>query len=121
MPRHVSERRGFFNSFPPVQNGHHFADGIFICIFVLKSFISSNFTEVCSQRSNWQYPIIGLDNGLAPNRRQAIICTNTDPIHWRIYAALGGDELYERNAYYISDVMQNLYKTVYISKNIGFV
>ena len=28
-------------------------------------------------------------NGLAPNRRQAIIWTNADPIHWRIYAALG--------------------------------
>ena len=31
-----------------------------------------------------------LDNGLAPNRRQAIIWSNADPIHWRIYAALGG-------------------------------
>ena len=28
-----------------------------------------------------------------PNRRQAIIWTNADPIHWHIYAALGGDEL----------------------------
>ena len=37
--------------------------------------------------------MIGLDNGLAPNRRQAIIWTNADMIHWRIYAALGGDEL----------------------------
>ena len=37
-------------------------------------------------------PSIGLDNGLAPNRRQAIIWTNADPVHWRIYAALGGDE-----------------------------
>ena len=27
--------------------------------------------------------------------RQAIIWTNVDPIHWRIYAALGGDELIE--------------------------
>ena len=33
---------------------------------------------------------IGWDNGLAPNRRQAIISTNADPIHWRIYAARGG-------------------------------
>ena len=33
-----------------------------------------------------------LDDGLAPNRRQAIIWTNADPIHWIIYAALGGDE-----------------------------
>ena len=36
---------------------------------------------------------IGLDNGLAPNRRQAIFWTNADLIHGRIYAALGGDEL----------------------------
>ena len=35
----------------------------------------------------------GWDNGLAPNRRQAIIWTNAGLIHWRIYAALGGDEL----------------------------
>ena len=34
-------------------------------------------------------PSIGLDNGSAPNRRQAIIWTNADPIQWRIYAALG--------------------------------
>ena len=32
---------------------------------------------------------LGLDNGLA--RRQAIIWTNADLIHWRIYAALGGE------------------------------
>ena len=37
----------------------------------------------------------GLDNGLAPNRRQAIIWTDADPIHWRIYTALGGDKLME--------------------------
>ena len=29
---------------------------------------------------------------MAPNRRQASIWTNADPIHWRIYAAVGGDE-----------------------------
>ena len=28
-----------------------------------------------------------------PNRRQAIIWTNADPIHWRIYVALEGDKL----------------------------
>ena len=35
----------------------------------------------------------GLNNGLPPNRRQAISWTNADPILWRIYAALGGEEL----------------------------
>ena len=37
---------------------------------------------------------IGLVNGFVPNKRQAIIWTNADPIHWRIYAALGGDGLF---------------------------
>ena len=42
--------------------------------------------------SNWQYDIIGLDNGLAPNRRQAIIWINDDLVYWRIYASLGLNE-----------------------------
>ena len=58
-------------------------------------YFGSIVTEVCSVGSNWQQPNIGLDNGLAPKRRQAIIWTNADPIHWRIYAALGVDELNE--------------------------
>ena len=37
--------------------------------------------------------MINLDNGLAPNGQPAIIWTNADPIRWRIYAALSGDEL----------------------------
>ena len=43
--------------------------------------------------SNWQYVTIGSDNGLARSRRQAIIGNNANPVHRRIYAALGGDEL----------------------------
>ena len=39
------------------------------------------------------YPSIGLDNGLALKRRQAIIWTNAGPVHRSIYAALVGDEL----------------------------
>ena len=42
--------------------------------------------------SNWQYGSIGWDDSLVPNRRQAIIWTNADPVYRRIYAALGGDE-----------------------------
>ena len=37
---------------------------------------------------------IDLDNGLAPNRQQAIIWINADPIHRRINAALGVMSLY---------------------------
>ena len=36
---------------------------------------------------------LGPGNGLAPIMRQAITWTNADPVHWRIYAALGRDEL----------------------------
>ena len=51
---------------------------------------------------------IGLDNGLAPNRQQAIIWTNADPIHWRIYAALRGDELTpESSLRYVIDCLYN--------------
>ena len=32
-------------------------------------------------------------NGSTPKRRQFITWTNADPVHWRIYATLGGDEL----------------------------
>ena len=41
----------------------------------------------------WQYCSIGSDNGLAPNRRQAIIWTNDDPVQRHIYASLGLNEL----------------------------
>ena len=36
---------------------------------------------------------MGSGNGLVLNRRQAIAWTNDGPVHWRIYAALGGGEL----------------------------
>ena len=36
---------------------------------------------------------IGLDNGLAPNRRQAIILINDHPVHRCIYAKYGDNEL----------------------------
>ena len=52
-----------------------------------------NFSEICSEGANWQQPSIALDNDSAPSRRQTIIWTNADLIHWRIYAELGGDEL----------------------------
>ena len=60
-------------------------------------YFDSNFTEICSQVSNWQYVCVGSGNGLAPNRRQANIWTNAGPVYWRIYAVLGGDELMKIN------------------------
>ena len=66
------------------------ADDIFRHIFMKETFCVK-CTEVCSQGANLHQPSVGLDNGLAPNRRQAIIWTNADPIYWRIYAALWRD------------------------------
>ena len=64
----------------------HFADGIFKCIFVNEnSYILISLKFVPNGLID--------NNGSAPNRRQAIIWTNADPIHWRIYASLGEDEL----------------------------
>ena len=36
--------------------------------------------------------VLGVDNGLVPNRRQTIIWTNNVSFYWRIYASLGIDE-----------------------------
>ena len=43
--------------------------------------------------SNLQNGGIGSDNGLAPNRRQAIIWINVGMFYWRIDASLGLNEL----------------------------
>ena len=51
------------------------------------------FIEICSLAFDRWKVIIGLQNGLAPIRRQAIIETNVDKVQGRIYAALGWDEL----------------------------
>ena len=51
------------------------------------------FIVMCPFGANLQYVIIGSDNTLAPNRRQAIIWTNDGPVYWRIYASLGLNKL----------------------------
>ena len=56
-------------------------------ISCLKIFLSSlymYFIEICSQWSNWQYMYVSTDsdNGLAPNRQQAIIWTNGSLAYW---------------------------------------
>ena len=46
------------------------------CISSKEDFWIWDMTEICSLGCNWQYVSIGSDNGLVPNRRQAIIWTN---------------------------------------------
>ena len=77
------------------QNGRHFADDIFRCIFMNEKIcilikISLKFVPKGPINNN---PAWCLDNGLVPNKRQAIIWTNAAWFSWPIYVALGGDEL----------------------------
>ena len=72
------------------QNGGHFPDDIFKCIFMNENVWVSikDSTEVYSQGSS-----IGSDNSLMLTKRQAIIWTN-DGLVWQcIYASLGLNEL----------------------------
>ena len=72
------------------------ADDIFKCIFLNEHdtiAIQISLKHVPRNPIDNKPGSIGSGNGLAPNRRQAIIWTDDDPVHWRIYAALGGDEL----------------------------
>ena len=62
-------------------NGCHFSDDIYKLIF-LKEMSGILFQiSLTFERSNWQYVSIGSDNGLAPNRWQAIswVNVNSDP------------------------------------------
>ena len=86
------------NSSPPGQNGCHFADNIFNCIFVCEKFcilfrISLKFVPKGPTDNNSALVLNGSGDGLTPNRWQAITWSNTDPVHWHIYVALWGGEL----------------------------
>ena len=96
-------------------NRRHFANEVSKCILVNEKFriLISNFTVVCFWGFNWLNVSICSGNGLAPTRRQAITWSNVDPVHWRIYAALGGDELN------ILDQMRSLKMAAVISPNLA--
>ena len=84
-----------FNSSLPGQNLHHFTDDVLKCILMNQKFcifIKISLKFVTPAPINKKHSI-GLDYGLVPNRQQAIIWTNADPIHCYICVALGGDEL----------------------------
>ena len=66
---------------PTGQDGRYFADAILKMHFRewKMCFFDYNFTEICSQWSNWQQPSICLDNGLVPNRRPIWITVWDNP------------------------------------------
>ena len=82
-----------FNSSPPGQNGCNIGRQHFQMHFLEWKWWNSdsNFTEICSQESNWQYPSISSGNGLASDMRQAVTWTKADPKlnqSWRIFTSL---------------------------------
>ena len=65
------------NTLRPRQNGHHFADDIFKCIFLNENvLIAIKISLKFVPKGPEQYSSICSDNGLAPSRRQAIIWIN---------------------------------------------
>ena len=72
----------------PGQHGVWTSIAAFLQIGCLNSFCYENCIEICSRGYRW-YVIIGSDNGLSLNKRQAIIWTNDDPVQQSIYVALG--------------------------------
>ena len=81
--------RMYLNTLRPRQNGRHFADDIFNCIFLNENFWISNISLKCVPYGLIEkYVIVGSDNGLAPNKRQAIIWSNGGLVYWRIYASV---------------------------------
>ena len=55
--------------------------------------VESQIVSLLPQSLNWQYGNIALDNGLAPNRRQAITWSSVVMLYWNIYPSLGLSEL----------------------------
>ena len=56
-------------------------------------YFNSNFIEICPPGSHWQKASIGWDNGLVPNRWQAIISTNDCPVYRHIYVSFSLNEI----------------------------
>ena len=101
-----------FNSSPPEQNGCHFTDNILKCIFMNEKLC------IPIQISLMFVPKGTIDNkstyGLVPYKWHAITLTNADPVHWWIYAALGGDELIKLESGGL--LLRNKWEDIYTSE-----
>ena len=75
----------------PGQNGRHFADDIFkyICVNESVSILIKISLKFVAKGPIDINPVFGLDNGLVPSRRQAIIWTKADSFT-HIYGTRGG-------------------------------
>ena len=113
-----------FNTLRPRQDGRHFADDILKCIFLNEDVWIANEISLkfVPKGPNWQYSSIGLDNGLAPSRRQAIIWTNDVYIsdaYMRHSASMSSDHgTYETSAWMVISGMCNFCFWYLISVNV---
>ena len=106
------------------QDGKHFADDMFKYIILNKNCCILTEIEICSQWCNWQYSIIGSDNGLAPVMWQAIIWTSDGLVYaWHIYVSLGLNEsksLSVKGAYHdVKPFLWNSKESVFLCKPLN--
>ena len=80
------------NSSPPRTKWTRLRSDIFRCMLVTVFVFSLKFPWILFPRAYLTIINIGLANGMAPNRQQAIIWTNIKQVLLRIYAALERDE-----------------------------
>ena len=72
---------------------------------------------MCSLWCDWQYVIIGSDNGLAPNRRQVIIWTDDGLVYWCIYASLGLNEFTQWLVRHLEVILQVYFSNSFYKLN----
>ena len=82
----------YVNPSPPGHYGYHFVDDFSDAFSGMKRSLTKISLKFVPKGSIDNNPALVQVKALAPNRRQAIIWTNADPVHWCIYAALGRDE-----------------------------
>ena len=81
------------NSSPSGQNSRCFTDDISDAFSWWKKKLIKISLKFVPKGPIDDNPAFGSDSCLTTNRQQAIMWTNAHPIHWRKWAALGGDEL----------------------------
>ena len=64
----------------PKESSRHVANNIFKGIYLTWLHVDSNFIKICSQGSKWQLDVIGSDNNLVTNGRQAYFQPIITPI-----------------------------------------
>ena len=110
------------NSFTPEQNGRLFTGDISKCIFTNEFFFyfDSNSLKFVpkgpiDKKSTLVWVMAWRWTGNKPN----IIWPNADPVHRRIYAALGGDELKNDQPTWVKKSTVGMFSISYSNASLG--